>query len=52
MEIDLENLSKQELLELIKEQSRTISKQEITISKKEKVLDKKEKFIEQSLLHL
>jgi transposase len=48
MEIDLENLSKQELLELIKEQSRTISKQEITISKKEKVLDKKEKFIEKT----
>ncbi|MGL4584513.1 MAG: IS66 family transposase, partial [Flavobacterium sp.] len=35
MEIDLENLSKQELLALIKKQSKTISKQEKAISKQE-----------------
>ncbi|WP_254050348.1 IS66 family transposase zinc-finger binding domain-containing protein [Myroides sp. N17-2] len=35
MEIDLENLSKQELLALIKKHSKTISKQEKAISKQE-----------------
>lgn len=35
MEMDLENVSKQELLELIKKQSKTISKQEESISKYE-----------------
>ncbi|MGL5275936.1 IS66 family transposase [Myroides sp.] len=44
MEIDLENLSKQELLALIKQQSKTISKQEKDILKKEKVILKQEKY--------
>lgn len=40
MEIDLENLSKQELLALIKKQSKTIFKQEKAISKQEKTNNK------------
>ena len=45
MEIELENLSKQELLALIKEQSKTISIQQKSISTQEKVFLKQEKLI-------
>jgi transposase len=40
MEMDLENLSKQELLELIKKQSKTISKQDKAILKQDKAISK------------
>ena len=42
MEMDLENLSKKEFLELIKKQSKTISNQEKAISKQVKTISKQE----------
>ena len=45
MEIDLENVSKQELLALLTKAQKTISKQEKTISKQEKAILKQEKEI-------
>lgn len=50
MEIDLENLSKEQLLALLKKQSKTISKQEKAISKQEhktSVLEDKNSKLEQ-----
>ena len=45
MEMDLENLSKQELLELIKKQSKTISEQDKAILKQDKAILKQDKAI-------